>query len=45
MLQNMEKGITEVRAWLDDAKSILKDYTPDIPDDMIEDLKPQVQVK
>ncbi|XP_065057845.1 utrophin-like isoform X2 [Rhopilema esculentum] len=44
-LQNLEDGINEVRLWLDDARSILKFYTPDIPDDVIEDLKPKVEKK
>eukprot|EP00794_Sanderia_malayensis_P000431 gene431-1072_t len=45
MLQNMEAGINEVREWLQSTKSILQFYTNDSPDDMIEDLKPQVMEK
>ena len=44
-LQNLEDGINEIRFWLDDAKSILQFYTPDIPDDIMEDLKPKVEVQ
>jgi len=44
-LQNLEDGINEIRFWLDDAKSILQFYTPDIPDDIMEDLKPKVEKK
>ena len=43
-LHNVEEGNSEIRFWLEDAKSILKFYTPDISDDTMEDLKPKLEV-